>query len=227
MVLPRFTAPDLSNLQSSFAQSATMQSADPTALARWQFQLSHIRPAMRAPRPGASGKRAARRAGHDRLTSRNCRRWRTIAGSGCRSTRPRRQQAAVSRSRRWRSATRRRASTFAGLLVDEWLEQIPATKTTAGLSFHYDEPRTRAPQALLLAVCPDKRETWDLGLVQAILEETLALTKTRTVDLDSIQQVGTDSARALFSVQHSGRDGGHSVPAQGGCRCRHPFGTAG
>jgi hypothetical protein len=79
---------------------------------------------------------------------------------------------------------------FAGLLLDEWLDRIPATSTTAGLSFHYDEPKSRAPQAMLLAVCPDARETWDLGLVQTILEETMELAKVRAVDLNSIQDVG-------------------------------------
>jgi hypothetical protein len=43
---------------------------------------------------------------------------------------------------------------------------------------------------MLLAVCPDGRENWDLGLVQTILEETLELAKIRAVDLNSIQQVG-------------------------------------
>jgi hypothetical protein len=68
--------------------------------------------------------------------------------------------------------------------------RIPTPTTSAGLSFHYDEPKSRAPQAMLLAVCPDRRETWDLGLVQTILEETLELAKIRSVDLASIEEVG-------------------------------------
>ena len=79
---------------------------------------------------------------------------------------------------------------LAGLLLDEWLDRIPATTTTTGVSFHYDEPKARAPQAMLLAVCPDTRQNWDLGLVQTILEETLQLAKIRAVDLNSIQEVG-------------------------------------
>jgi hypothetical protein len=59
-----------------------------------------------------------------------------------------------------------------------------------GGAFHYEEPRARAPQSLLLAVCPDTRPVWDDELVRAILEETLELLRVRTVDLDSIQQVG-------------------------------------
>jgi hypothetical protein len=48
----------------------------------------------------------------------------------------------------------------------------------------------RAPQAMLLAVCPDARTVWDLDLVRAILDETFGLAKVRTVDLASIQEVG-------------------------------------
>jgi len=48
----------------------------------------------------------------------------------------------------------------------------------------------RTPQALLLAVCPDARSSWDGGLVTTILEETLGLAKIRAVDLSSLQQLG-------------------------------------
>jgi hypothetical protein len=82
------------------------------------------------------------------------------------------------------------AATFAGLMVDEFIDRIPSTATTAGLAFHFDEPDARAPQALLLAVCPDDRRTWDMTLLHAILDETLELAKIRGVDLDSLQDVG-------------------------------------
>ena len=77
-----------------------------------------------------------------------------------------------------------------GLLVDEWLERIPAASTTAGVSFHFSEPSSRAPQAMLLALCPDGRKTWDLGLVATILDETLGLAAVRGVDLATMQEVG-------------------------------------
>jgi hypothetical protein len=79
---------------------------------------------------------------------------------------------------------------YAGLLVDEWPERIPSNLERAAVAFHYEEPRARAPQTLLLGVCPDGRATWDDDLITAILDETLELTKIRTVDLDSIQKVG-------------------------------------
>ena len=76
------------------------------------------------------------------------------------------------------------------MLVDEWPERIPSTQEQAAVAFHYEEPKARAPQALLLAVCPDNRAFWDEELVTGILQETCELMKIRTVDLDSVQQVG-------------------------------------
>src|SRR5262249_33619027 len=81
-------------------------------------------------------------------------------------------------------------SSYAGLLVDEWPERIPSTKENAAVVFHYEEPKQRAPQAVLLALCPDARETWDDDLILGTLQETLELAKIRTVDLASVQQVG-------------------------------------
>ena len=82
------------------------------------------------------------------------------------------------------------ASAYAGLMIDQWLDRVPSPEERAAVAFHYEEPKARPPQSLLLAVCPDRREFWDDDTVTAILQETLELTKIRTVDLASIQQVG-------------------------------------
>jgi hypothetical protein len=44
------------------------------------------------------------------------------------------------------------ASILAGLLIDQWLEVVPSGEETTGLTFHYNRPNVRAPQAILLAV---------------------------------------------------------------------------
>lgn len=71
---------------------------------------------------------------------------------------------------------------WAGLLVDEWAEKIPSEEEDAAVVFHYDSPGAQAPQALLLAVPPVLRETWDLDTLIRILHETLDLAKVRAVD---------------------------------------------
>ncbi len=83
-----------------------------------------------------------------------------------------------------------RTRTHAGLMIDEWPERIPSRHQPSGLAFHYDQPSNRGPQALLLAVCPDGRARWDDQALTAVLDETLELAKARTVDLDSLSELG-------------------------------------
>lgn len=89
-------------------------------------------------------------------------------------------------------------TTLCGLWVDGWAEKIPSKNETAGLAFHYAEPLTQAPQALLLAVNPTNDETWTahgLDVLRQIVSESLDLAKVRAVD---------EIARA---------DGGELIPA--------------
>jgi hypothetical protein len=86
------------------------------------------------------------------------------------------------------------------LFVDEWPERIPSTAETASVAFHYEEPKARAPQTCLLAVCPDDRQDWDADLVTGILEETLELAKIRSVDLASLQQIGQILPALYFTL---------------------------
>jgi hypothetical protein len=95
-------------------------------------------------------------------------------------------------------------NSYAGLFIDEWLERIPSTQEDASLVFHYEEPSASAPQAMLLAVCPDNRPTWDDDILQAILQETLELAKIRTVDLISVEQVGQILPALYFALNLQG-----------------------
>ena len=189
-ILPRFTAPGLPGLQSSFAQSTQMTAADPAAPERWLLQLTHIRPAparldlamVATEILGAPRARALRLA---QLPPTTNDRW---LGLPLDPAIPLAQgRVAIAAIAAGNPAA---AAAFAGLMLDEFIDRIPSTATTAGLAFHFDEPDARAPQALLLAVCPDDRRTWDMTLLQAILDETLELAKIRGVDLDSLQDVG-------------------------------------
>ena len=79
---------------------------------------------------------------------------------------------------------------LAGLLIDEWVEAVPNAGEVTGVAFHFDEPGTRAPQAILLAVPPDARPTWDLETLEATVLETLELAKLRAVDPGALDGVG-------------------------------------
>jgi hypothetical protein len=77
-----------------------------------------------------------------------------------------------------------------GLLVEEWVESIPNKEEVTGLTFHYDAPQPRAPQALLLALAPDGVKKWDSALLETTLRETLELAKLRAVDLSALGELG-------------------------------------
>ncbi|NGZ09582.1 MAG: hypothetical protein CV088_09360 [Nitrospira sp. LK70] len=80
--------------------------------------------------------------------------------------------------------------TLAGLLVEEWVESIPNKEEVTGLTFHYDAPQPRAPQALLLALAPDGVDKWDSATLEKTLRETLELAKLRAVDLTALGELG-------------------------------------
>ena len=82
------------------------------------------------------------------------------------------------------------AGVGAGLLVDEWVERIPATRQTTGVAFHFDAPASRPPQALLLAVTPDDETAWSFDLVVATLMQTLEDARVRAVSPQALSAWG-------------------------------------
>ena len=78
------------------------------------------------------------------------------------------------------------AQPFVGLVFDEWVEIVPATEMTTGVSFHYDAPGARPPQTVLLAVAPPGPERWRVETLEQILLETLELARMRAVDPQSL-----------------------------------------
>jgi hypothetical protein len=79
---------------------------------------------------------------------------------------------------------------IAVLAVDEFLEVIPSKQTTTGLSFAFDAPSCRPPQAILLAVPPAPGVAWTIDGVADVIGETVDLAKIRMVDLSSVAWAG-------------------------------------
>lgn len=82
---------------------------------------------------------------------------------------------------------------IAGLLIDGWDEQIPGSSIETGVAFHYNQPSSQAPQALLLAVPgqhADADSKWSEDEVVQIVRDTMKLAKIRMVDPDALQSVG-------------------------------------
>ncbi|MBI3541972.1 MAG: hypothetical protein HY075_01675 [Deltaproteobacteria bacterium] len=101
-----------------------------------------------------------------------------------------------------------------GLLVDEWPELVPSKREKTGVSFHHPSPKSRAPQAILVAVPPNvAAKKWDLATLQAVLQETLDFAKMRAVDTDLLGDfsqsipalyLGANAAGAVVSTRLDG-----------------------
>jgi hypothetical protein len=81
-----------------------------------------------------------------------------------------------------------------GLLLDDWTEMIPSKDETAGLGFHYDQPNSEPPQALLLALPSDFTGSWQWQDLVDILHSTLDAAKQRAIEPDHVD----DSEYSLF-----------------------------
>ncbi len=94
------------------------------------------------------------------------------------------------------------AHPVAGLVVDEWVEQLPRrdadgqARVTTGVAINANAPSSRPPQAVLLAISPDGSRWTTDGLLD-VLTETLALAKMRLATLERLPWVG----RILPAIQ--------------------------
>jgi hypothetical protein len=82
-----------------------------------------------------------------------------------------------------------------GLVVDEWLEVIPAASQTTGVSLYYDAPNARAPQSILLGVHPNPSASdcpWSWTMIESMLLDTLSLARLRTVELEQLAPTAVD-----------------------------------
>jgi hypothetical protein len=78
------------------------------------------------------------------------------------------------------------ASPQAGLLIDEWVEVIPGSDETTGLTFHFDQPNAEPPQTLLLVLPPVPTGRWAWADLIEALHETLEAARMRAVEPDQL-----------------------------------------
>lgn len=74
--------------------------------------------------------------------------------------------------------------TVAGLFIDGWTESVPERQHSPAVAFHYDQPDSTPPQAILVAIAPDptpgrQPATWDLDTLLDTLTSTFALARDR------------------------------------------------
>ncbi len=74
-----------------------------------------------------------------------------------------------------------------GFVLDQWSETIPEKKEASGIAFHYDQPNTKPPQNVLLAVTPEFTGNWDGNDILFTLLDTIKMSKVRLVEPEHIQ----------------------------------------
>ncbi|MFL5740210.1 MAG: hypothetical protein ACJ75B_08330 [Flavisolibacter sp.] len=85
-------------------------------------------------------------------------------------------------------------SNFSGMVIDEWVEEIPVKEELTGITFQYNQPDSEPPQALLLVISPEEGGTWNWDKVFDILMDTLRRAKQRGLNTDHLSKtdwVGT------------------------------------
>lgn len=92
------------------------------------------------------------------------------------------------------------ATAWNGVLIDTWTEIIPNRVEPTGIAFNYEGPRSRAPQAVLVAVPATVNATqWKFEELRDALEQTIDLTRARAVDRELLGQ-GQVFPAAIFAA---------------------------
>ena len=201
MVLPSFAPAPAAAWPQLWANSAALQAGDALAATRWLQRASRVRPG--AARLYTALLYAEMLAGRSlanfdvaQLPFATGDRWLGLDLGGKPAT-----------SRLSLVAFAPRPATagagVAGLMVDDWVEVLPATHQITGLTFQYDDPVARAPQAILLAVRPDGFPEWTFEAVEGTVLEALDLAKLRAVDPDALGALG-QFLPALYFAYNTG-----------------------
>jgi hypothetical protein len=208
VVLPQFTPPALAAVQSAFSQSSSLISSDPQAPLRWLRQVTYTHDGVSRLDLALSAAQAigggalyppALTLGQVPAPATLPDRWLALPIDP--SNPPQKGRVALACVANGDPTAK---SVYAGLMVEEWLERIPGTEGSSAVAFHFEEPSARAPNALLLAVCPKQQDFWDDAMLQAILSETLQLAKIRTVDLASVGTIGQILPALYFALNLQG-----------------------
>ena len=74
--------------------------------------------------------------------------------------------------------------TWRGLMIDEWVDVIPARNEPTAVAFHYDNPGAEAGQAVLVAVPAGTGANWAFADLIGAVNDTFDLAKIRLVDTE-------------------------------------------
>lgn len=204
VVLPRFAAGNVAELEQALADSTKIQDNDPLAASTWFQRVARVREG--AARLDASLRYSEVLGTGERLNLTVAQlpygagdRWVALPLKQGRPLSPARFSLVV------QSATKVDVKQpLAGLLIDEWVEALPSASETTGVVFQYDQPNAAPPQSILLAVPPDLEQPWNVWSLQQVLLETLDLARIRAVDPEALDEVGHYLPALYFAANAAG-----------------------
>jgi hypothetical protein len=91
-------------------------------------------------------------------------------------------------------------SVLSGMMVDEWPEFVPSRTARTGVAFHYNQPNSEPPQALLLAVAPVEGGNWRWEYLRGAVMDALALAQKRLVTPANVTRQNAALAHVLPAV---------------------------
>lgn len=205
LALPTFAAANGTELAATLAASTTLQGGDPLACYPWFARAQRVREgvsrlgaSLHAAESVGTGERVRLSVGQ--LPHREADRWVGLPFE------PPHVYPAGALSLVLQCADKLNpALPLAGLMVDEWVEIVPATHETTGIAFQYNPPDAGAPQAILLAVPPVPGQPWTAWMLHRLLLETLDLARLRAIDAEALDTAALNpmpGAEAVGEVAH-------------------------
>ena len=202
LVLPALDSTYTAGWTQLWGSSAALQGGDPLAASTWFQRMARIRPGVS--RLDVALLYAESLAGTTlshfnvaQLPATNGDRWLALAHTGAK---PSGRLSLVA----FAPQSIASGAAVAGLIIDEWVEVLPDAQQITGISLHHDDPTARAPQALLLAVCPDDFPEWTLESLEGTVLEALDLAKLRAVDPDALNGLGHYLPALYFAYNTGG-----------------------
>lgn len=96
------------------------------------------------------------------------------------------------------------SQSMSGLIIDEWVEEIPLPRVETGIAVHYNNPNSETPNVCLLAVSPDLNGSWSWDDLMDTLNDTLRWAKKRAVDPDLLNKTAYAQLLPAISAAVSG-----------------------
>jgi hypothetical protein len=209
LALPRFTLGEPGGLANSLAATSTLQGGSALAVYPWFHQVQRVREPLS--RLGASlhaaevaGTGARMQLAVAQLPHVEGERWVGLPAEVS-GKRPAELPAGRLSLIVHAAATLDLAQPLAGLMIDEWVEVVPAVSETTAIAFQHDAPDSRAPQSLLLAVPASPGEAWTAGSLHRLLLDTLALAQVRAIDAEGLDTAALNpvaGAQAVGELSH-------------------------